>query len=340
VRHRSFKYFPARIKQDSRLIFLLLFTLGIMMVTGCISSTTASSPALGPTRLITATPIIPTITPTPNNSYDFTELIRTLEDTMPGPFSAGFIVPQESDRSAFHIITLSMIDDKSEIASKLASKYDYKISSLFDQGDSLAESYVLMEQSPIKRGWGLYIFRKSAKRDIVIEAPHPVADAYTPTVGLDLYRALDAKALLVAGAHRDANADGSADPTHTVNTIFQTIHTSLFKSTGQPDVKTVFIQIHGYSTEGHENYPQVVIGYNWKNDPKKDLLLGKIVNALQQAGLSAGVCEGNKFQGLCGTLNVQRQEMDGGIFIHLEISKAIREVDRELVTALQQALNP
>jgi hypothetical protein len=333
------KHSPIGIKQDARLILLIIFTLGVVMDASC-TSTSVSTQALELTQIVTATPGIPTITPTPNTTYDFKELIGMLEDTMPGPFSEGFVIPQEADKNAFHIITLSMIDDNNGVSFDLASEYGYETLSLFDQGDSMAESYVLVEQPPIERGWGLYFFRKSFAQNIVLEAPHPVADENTPTVALDLYRALKAKALLVAGAHRDANLAGTADPTHSVDTIFQVVHTSLFKPAGQADDKVMFIQLHGYSAEEHPNAPQVVIGYDWKNDPEKDLSLARIVDALHENDITVGVCQGRKYQGLCGTSNVQRQEMDGGIFIHMELSKTIRRDDRGLVAALQQALNP
>jgi hypothetical protein len=114
----------------------------------------------------------------------------------------------------------------------------------------------------------------------------------------------------------------------------------LFYSGDQPDKKLIFLQVHGYSAEEHPDMPQVVVSYNWKNDPEKDLLMGKIVDALQQNNITVGECGGKKYQGLCGTLNVQRQVTEGGIFIHLELSKKLRMDDRGLVSALREALVP
>lgn len=335
----SFSCSRASVKRHLCMAWLVLSLLVVATDAGC-ASTTVATQTLPSTRAPTSTPIIPTITPTPNTTFDFEELISNLENTMPRPFSEEFVSPQKTDKIIFHIIALSLIDNHIEVPSELAAKDGYKIESLFDQGESLAESYVLVEQPSVERGWGLYLFRKSGARDIVVEAPHPVADENTSTVALDLYRALQAKALLVAGAHRDANADGSADPTHAVETIFQTIHTSLFNSTGQPDKKLIFIQVHGYSAEEHPEIPQVVIGYNWKNDSEKNFLLSKIVDALRQNNISVGVCNAKKYQGLCGTLNVQRQATEGGVFLHLELSKTLRMDDRGLVAALRTALTP
>ena len=155
---------------------------------------------------------------------------------------------------------------------------------------------------------------------------------------MDLYRALRAKALLVAGAHRNANANDSADPAHATESVFQTIHTTLFKPAGQPKSKTLFLQIHGYSANEHPNTPQVVIGYNWKNDPEKDLLLLKIVSALQNNHITVGTCNAKKYSGLCGTTNVQRLATEGGVFIHIELNAILRHNDLAFILALEQAL--
>ena len=287
-----------------------------------------------------ASPIPPILTPTPYDRFDFTNLIADLERNAPGPASEGFRKPDQTAIYAFHTLALSVLYDESAPALDIASKYGYELLSLFDLGDGNSESYVLREPPPIERGWGLYLIRKEEARNIVVEAPHLLADVNTPTIALELYRALHAKALLVAGAHRNSNADGSADTAHSSNTIFQAMHTALFAPAGQPMENTVFLQIHGYSEADHPGYPQVVIGYNWQDNPENDRLLGQILSALLQQGITTGVCEGKRFQGLCGTSNVQRQGMPGGIFLHLELSWSLRQDAQGFVEALRRALNP
>jgi hypothetical protein len=295
------------------------------------------SPIIQSQNLSATLPFTPTAQPIDDNLGN---LVRGLEKTMPKANSEGFIIPGKDDMQSFHNMIIAIEGANSDLAAKLALANNYELLILPDQKDFGAESYILHEQQPIKKGWGLYFFRIRSSQNIVVEAPHPIADEYTQDVALDLYRTLQAKALLISGAHRNANADGSADGAHASESIFQTVHTAFFQLNGQPNTKTIFLQIHGYATNGHLNYPQVVIGYNWKNDPEKDLLLTKIANALQNNNISVGICNGKNYQDLCGTTNIQRMATNGGIFIHLELSESLRMQDSTLVTSLRQAIIP
>jgi len=322
------------------LIATVLTFSSLFLLLGCNQTILISQLPHEVTAMWTLTPAMPTATSTPNFNFDFKSIIRDMERTMPGPHSGGFKIPNKSEEQSFQTIVVDILKNDPVPAAKSSALYNYELLPLFDLGEFGAGSYVLSEQQPFERGWGLYFFRKQASHDIVIEAPHPVADEDTSEVAMDLYRALQAKALLVAGTHRDANSDRSSDSAHAAESIFQTVHIALFRSDGQPDMKTIFLQIHGYAAKNHSDLPQVVIGYNWKNDPEKDLILAKIVDALQKNDITVGTCNEKGFRGLCGTLNLQRQVTKGGIFLHMELSAALRTNDPGLITALQQALLP
>jgi hypothetical protein len=321
---------PNKIKNFKFWISILVGLVpGIFALLGC---TPISSTVQNPTRILpSATPII---------SDNLGALIGELEGAMPQADSEGFIIPSKSDQQSFHDMVNEIEDNNPDLVAQSALAYNYELLRLPDQKDSGAESYVLHERLPIQKGWGSYFFRIQSSQNIVIEAPHPLADEYTPAVALDLYRALQAKALLISGTHRNANADGSADSAHAKESIFQTVHIALFQLHGQPNNKTIFLQIHGYATDEHRSYPQVVIGYNWKNDPEKDLLLTKIANALRGNSITVGICNGKNYKDLCGTSNIQRSVTDGGIFIHMELSESLRINDSAFVTSLQQAMVP
>jgi hypothetical protein len=278
--------------------------------------------------------------PTQNANDNFAILIQQLEKTMPGSFTERYRIPSQADDGSFQEIVVDIENNELTQATQSASVYHYELLWLTDPKDSNAESYVLQERQPIERGWGLYFFRVLDASDIVVEAPHPIADENTAEVALDLYRVLHAKALLVAGAHRNANSDGSADPTHAQESIFQTVHTALFKLGEESAHPAIFLQIHGYDPETHPKVPHVVIGYNWKNDPQKDLLLSKILSALQTNHITVGACQEKNYPGLCGTTNVQRQATAGGVFLHMELSPELRRDDRAFISAIGQALNP
>ncbi|MEP6894471.1 MAG: hypothetical protein ABI986_02570 [Chloroflexota bacterium] len=276
----------------------------------------------------------------PNIHADLDALITDLEQSMPRSETEGFVIPSQSDQDIFKKAVSAIKGGTPDLLLSKLSEYNYEIIKLSDPMDSNAESYILREKTPITKGWGMYIFRVQPLQNIIVEAPHPLADKNTAEVSLDLYRTLHASVLLIAGAHRNANKDGSADSAHASETIFQAIHQTLFQIQGISSGQEVFIQVHGFAADGHPHYPQVVIGHNWQDDPEKDKLLNKIAAALRENHIKVGVCNGKNFTDLCGTENIQAAVTQGGIFIHIELNEAIRNDDTNLIIALKQAFNP
>jgi hypothetical protein len=218
-------------------------------------------------------------------------------------------------------------------ASELTDAYSYQLFQYTDRGDHNAVDFLLEEKNPIRRGWGLYVFRREAVNNLIIEAPHPVADANTPRVALDLYRALNARALLVAGAHRDANADGLADVAHAPGTIFQTVHNTLTGSTQAAPDAVIVLQIHGFDSSKHSGYPDIVIGYDRQAPEAMIVRVLAMKEVLTDGGLSVGLCDGKSWLDLCGTKDILASVPDG-FTIHIEMDEAVRSHDRVLVDAL------
>jgi hypothetical protein len=217
---------------------------------------------------------------------------------------------------------------------QLADTNHYTLNYYVDRGDAEAGSYLLREKRPIENGWGLYAFRVDSTSNIIIEAPHPLYDRRTPSVALDLYRALDARALLIAGAHRNANGDGSADVAHAPDSIFQSVHETLVKEVKSSDGQVIVLQIHGFHTSKHDGYPQAVLGFG-KSIDSAELTLGQeLENIFRQQGLNVGVCTGNNWPDLCGTTNVQAASMNGGMFIHIELDEKVRKNDEAFIAAI------
>jgi hypothetical protein len=293
-----------------------------------------NSMTLSPTE--TATMALPTPTPVDH----LTQLIVELEKNMLRKNTETFVPPNNAQQQDFQTITRDLLVNETKDAAHIAPLYNYELLTLSDPFDAGTESYILHERPPIEYGWGLYIIRSGVSQNTVIESPHPLFDLNTPEVALHLYRALQAKALLIAGSHRYTNADGSADAAHAPESIFQAMHIALFEGNNQPDTERIFLQIHGHNHQDDQTYPQVIIGYNRMEDPEKEALLTRISNALTEHGISVAICNGENFRDLCGTLNIQRKATSGGIFIHLELERSLRENDSAFVEALKQALNP
>ena len=315
--------------------FLVLAVIIVLSLVGCAShpNPPLSPPAAHPSPTPTASPVLETI------KGSFQNQISILENNMPRAKSGGYLSPTNQEQTDFtELVSLIVMKDLAR-AADLAAKNDYTLNYYVDRGDGYAVSYLLREQRPIQKGWGLYALRLDSSSNIIVEAPHPLYDKRTPSVALDLYRALDARALLIAGAQRNANHDGSADVAHAPESIFQSVHVALSQEiqTGSGDV--IILQIHGFHTSKHEGYPQVVFGLGEKPLPGEVAIAQKIKNALSKKGIRAGICTSaeSELKELCATTNMQGSVMSEGAFIHIELDEKIRKKDDVFVAALVDA---
>jgi hypothetical protein len=178
---------------------------------------------------MTPTPTVPpTLTPTASPTLEtikgsFRNQVSLLEENMPRAKSEGYVVPTNEEQADFGKLVSLIINNKLASTADLLTQNNYRLNYYVDRGDEYSVSYLLREEKPIQKGWGLYAFRVDSTSNIIIEAPHPLYDRRTPSIALDVYRALDARALLIAGAHRNANDDGSADVAHAPDSIFQSV---------------------------------------------------------------------------------------------------------------------
>jgi hypothetical protein len=315
--------------RDSRTFLILSVTL-LLTIVSCIPQMT-----LTPTAHPAVTPIPPTVSPVLETiKGSFRNQIGILEETMPRAKSEGYVVPSNQEQEDFAKLVSMINNDKLTSTADLLTQSSYRLNYYVDRGDDYAVSYLLREQQPIEKGWGLYAFRLDSTSNIIVEAPHPLYDRRTPSVALDLYRALDARALLIAGAHRNANDDGSADAAHAPDSIFQSVHETLVKEIQSSTGQVIVLQIHGFHTSKHDGYPQAVLGFG-KSIDSMELTLGQeLENIFRKQGLNAGVCTGNNWKDLCGKTNIQAASMSGGMFIHIELDEKVRKNDEALIAAI------
>lgn len=312
-------------------IYLLIVSVFVFSIMGC-AADMSSTPTLTPFAITTSTPkpILETIKGSLGNQ------IATLEVNMPRRDSEGYVIPTTWEQADFaKLITMVMADDLPK-AVDLATKNSYTMNYFVDRGDQSAVSYLLQEQTPIQKGWGMYVFRVGSKSDIIVEAPHPLYDKNTPSVAMDVYRALDARALLIAGAHRYADNDKSADVAHAKESIFQSIHAALSQEIETKAGDVIILQIHGFHASKHKGYPKIVLGLGEKPLQQEINLAQKLKEALAKQGIQAGICAGDNsdLQDLCAKTNVQGSTTKDGTFIHIEMDETIRKDDGAFVAAL------
>lgn len=311
-------------------IILLIF---IIPSVGCvpqINPAPTSTPHPPLTITSTATPFIETIEGTIRNQ------IKYLEENMPRADSEGYIVPTAKEQQDFAELVAMLGAHDIARAAQLAAQNNYTLLNYQDRGDDKAMNYLLRENKPIQKGWGLYAFRVNSTSNIIIQAPHPVYDRRTPTVAMDIYRALNARALMIAGSHRNANADGSADAAHTTESIFHSIHEALSQEIQIASGNAIILQIHGFHTSKHVDYPQAVFGFGEKMQGSEFDIAQKLEEALSQQSIRVGLCTGDIWTDLCGTKNTQASITHGALFIHIELDENIRKNDEALVAALVQ----
>ncbi len=285
------------------------------------ASTTTPAPAPGPTAADAWSSL-------PQLEGNLANQVEGLEDGMPRAGSEGFVLPTVEEIERFGALVTAIEAGDAGRAQSLAAGLGYELLRYVDHGDSAAQSLLLRETRSGAKGWGLYAFRLLAGSRVVVEAPHPLYDEGTPAVALDAYRTLGARALLVAGAQRDANADGAADVAHNRRTIFQAVHAALARAQDP-----IVLQFHGFAAGKHPGYPPIVLG---SDQPAADALLPALRQALEGEGVDAGLCDGGAWRELCGETNVQSATMASGIFIHLELDESLRGDDRTLLGALRR----
>ena len=99
------------------------------------------------------------------------------------------------------------------------------------------------------RGWGMVVVADDPALSLHVQVPHPRADIGTDREGLALYRALGARSLEIAGAHRDSGALGTcqgsptSDPAHDAAHPFQAATEAI--SHTEVDQDFLVIQLHG-----------------------------------------------------------------------------------------------
>ncbi len=263
------------------------------------------------------------------------DLLTWLEGNAPRQGSQGFVEVSHEAMSDFNQLMVELLARRFKNASELATKYDYELA-LYQDGDIADTEYlVLRELDPIRRGWGLYVFRleacQSTSKVLVIEAPHILADEGTPLIALDAFRALQGCALMIAGAHRSANQDGIADVAHNPQSVFQAIHSFLANIAGP---NALVLQFHGFAMNKHQGYPPLVLGGSSPDLTSWTILLASLTQGLAERGISTGVCDGIQWTDLCGETNAQASNLTAGIFVHLELDDSIRSAPGELINAL------
>lgn len=171
--------------------------------------------------------------------------------------------------------------------------------------------------------WGLWVFPVGEPVTGVIEAPHPVFDAGSDDIAVEVWRRSPMGTVLaVAGSHR-TNPDGTdpRDVCKNKNSMWHKVTTSIAQP-GLPE-----LQLHGF---GDDSLPGVGAVISSGSSP-----LSAGVIRLDRFLSAAGVATARQWDGsttkLIGMLNAQGDAaaVRGNAFCHVEMSNTTRTTGRE-----------
>ena len=88
----------------------------------------------------------------------------------------------------------------------------------------LNERYLIVEDSQLGRGWGVFLFDTNSDSQLVIEVPAPMDELQVTEAAASLFQNLSARGLALAGKKRRQAADGTSDTLKNPQTAFQIFH--------------------------------------------------------------------------------------------------------------------
>lgn len=202
----------------------------------------------------------------------------------------------------------ALIDGDLTVAGSLADEFAYDV-------EELARGSALRPEDAALAPYGVYVHRPSG-RALLVEVPHPFSERLTVEAGARLAETLDARDLLVAGAHRRAGSD--TDVAHAAASVFETVHRQALSA------DATVVQLHGFDPANHPGLSADVILSSGTPDPNAPVTA--LEATLVAAGFDVCVYDGTACAGLAGTTNQQgRSAREAGAhFVHIEIALPVR----------------
>ena len=126
------------------------------------------------------------------------------------------------------------------------------------------KKYIILHEndSPLKHYWGTYVFGFGKKEEIMIQVPRPFYESHTFEYSLELFEQLNAKVLLLSGAHPLANKDRSADVMLFKNkqSIFNLVSQVIYRESKLTSMNALQIRGIGESDEVQGN--SAILSFN------------------------------------------------------------------------------
>ncbi|MEV0638793.1 hypothetical protein AB0I77_28400 [Streptomyces sp. NPDC050619] len=160
--------------------------------------------------------------------------------------------PSDKERARLAEGVGHLLEGDATKAERLLASVGFGVTRLTDAASGRRYDEIAATRSGEGEHWGrLYLNADSAVRWNA-QIPHPVADRDTELLGVRLLEDAPGGSLVLAGAHRRAGRDNSADVAHREDSVFHAIVVELQKR-GVPGV-----QLHGFAKGPDRPYEAVV----------------------------------------------------------------------------------
>jgi hypothetical protein len=294
------------------------------------------------------------------------DAITTNMQATAGPDSSVMQLPADTDRDAFaQQVLVALTFDGTQ---KCPLPSSYGVFSVTDGGDDVrivAELDSSGKPAP-KAYWGTFAARRShtGTRPLIVEAPHPLADANTEAESAQVFTSARAEWFMLAGTHRCAETgqsgcDGETDTcspgklqpyrdgdaAHSTKTPFWAVHVAISNITPDP-----FLQLHG----NNASCPTALVA-DGSGTWTATSFAGRLASALETAGAKVGRC-GSGYPTtactLCATDNVEARATAGSSaactamgtqyerFVHVEQQPGLRTSPQQLLDAVNATFTP
>ncbi|GAB7182715.1 hypothetical protein ATKI12_2546 [Kitasatospora sp. Ki12] len=249
-------------------------------------------------------------------------------DDYTADFAAGgpYTGPDATQRRAVADGVLGALDGQPEQAGRELARAGYRLTEFTEAATGRRVAEIADGDEDRGRGWGRVYLDLSARANWSVQVPHPVSDARTEALGVELFRAAPGGVLVLAGAHRRAGADGSSDVAHRSDTVFAAVVEAL-TGRGLPG-----IQVHGFDEGSLPGQDAVVSSGAGQAGPAAELTAA----GLGRAGYAVCRAWREKCGQLEGTTNVEGRFAAGvGVpWLHVELGNGLRtEPARRAVVA-------
>lgn len=278
------------------------------------------------------------------------EFINYEQNLMPVEDSESFVIPDSLQLKQWkRMMDLFVAESYTQAEDSLSTNFsNYEIVLLTDTSFVNRQYYLIREKNPPTLGWGLFVSDPNYQRDVIVAVPHPLHDSYTPQQGVNMFRYLGGRVLVMAGTHRCANDEASfsdgttkvcsdtdtsekykvSDMAHYDSTAFQIAHES---------IKGLSTNVYAINLHGHANSSCEDVFLSNGRDDDAQTSLQTVRDSLIAYGVDAAMTGDGSLCTLAGTTNVQGRFINGstdpaddqpanntGYFFHVEQSQLIR----------------